>query len=141
MISSVAYSSKESQGKPGLQLSRIRLASILRWHRLKPVLLVADEAAAVIFLASPEQDGEHGNGYDFEAGDGPLIADAVAQRVLDGVCGRGQQNPELIRKTGHQAARGVRGQLVQVHRDYTPSTLHSCLHQESGQNDERKRLA
>src|SRR5258707_13149800 len=81
---------------------------------------VADEAAAMIFLASPEQDGEHSDGDNLKAGDSPCVANAIPQRVLDGVCGRGQQNSELIRKARHQAAGRIRRQLIQVHWDDTP---------------------
>src|SRR4029077_2962632 len=130
---------QESKTGPDRRLHR-RTCFFLRKRGLKLVLLVADGAAAVVFLATPEQDGQHCDGYEFEAGDGPLVADEVAQGILNRVCRRGQQNSELIGKAGHQAASGIRGHLVQVHGDHTPSALHPCLYQESREDDEREGL-
>jgi hypothetical protein len=55
-------------------------------------LFGADEAAAVVFFAAPQQQAQPGDGDDLEAGYGPLIPHAVAKRVLNRVGGRGEKN-------------------------------------------------
>lgn len=87
--------------------------------------------------ADEKQDDEREDGDNFEAGDGPLIADAVAQGVFDGVGGRGDEDAELIGEAGHEAARGVGGEFVEMHGDDAPGALHAGLHQE-GSNHEGK---
>src|SRR5436190_21678196 len=61
--------------------------------------------------ANPEEHGERHNGHDLEAGNRPLIAEADVQRVLEGICRRGQQDSQLIREPGHQTTRGIGGKL------------------------------
>ena len=41
------------------------------------------EAAAVIFFAPPEQEGKDQDSDDLEARERPLVADTVAQGILD----------------------------------------------------------
>src|SRR5690242_9897961 len=60
----------------------------------------ADKTAAMRFGAAPEQDGQCQDSGEFEAGKGPLIAKMNMKRELKGICGRGQQNPQLIGETG-----------------------------------------
>ena len=55
--------------------------------------------------------------------------DAIAERVLDGVGRRSQQNPQLIGEAGHEAARGVGGHLIEVNGNHPPGTLDAGLHQ------------
>src|SRR5258707_15190736 len=47
------------------------------------------------------------------------------------VCRR-QQIAKLVDQAGERAAGLVRGQLVEMHGDYTPGALHHELHEEGG---------
>src|SRR5712691_4581004 len=52
----------------------------------------AHKAPAMRLGAAPEQCRQCQNRNDLEAGDGPLISDAVAECVLNRICRRGEQN-------------------------------------------------
>src|SRR5712664_2823257 len=65
-------------------------------------LCAAHKTPAVLFGAEPEQYCQCQNRHDFEARDRPLITEADVKRVLDRICGRCEQYPELIRQARHQ---------------------------------------
>ena len=95
----------------------------------------------MLFGAAEKKEGEREDGDDFEAGEGPLVTEVITERVLDGVRWRSEENAQLIRKAGHQAARGVRGQFVQMYRNDAPGALYSHLHKDGGDGDGNQRVA
>jgi hypothetical protein len=46
---------------------------------------LAEEGFAVVFGAAEEEEGEGEDGDCFEAGESPLVAEVIAEGVLDGV--------------------------------------------------------
>src|SRR6266852_614837 len=61
----------------------------------------AHKTSAMRFGAAPEQGRQRQYRHHFEAGNGALIAEMNVKRVLNGICRRGQQNPQLIGEAGH----------------------------------------
>src|SRR2546426_10746033 len=95
----------------------------------------SDKTLAVSLRANQKQQRKRQYRHNFKTSNRPLITEPVTEGKFDRVRRRRQQNPQLVRQPRHQPARRVGRQLIQVHWNHTPGSLHARLHQERSHYD------
>src|ERR1700739_3400760 len=86
------------------------------------------ETAPAALRSEGDGNTQNDDGKDLESGQGPAIADAVAQIMFCHRGTRGQHNSELISQPRNKPAGRIGGKLTEVGRDDTPGALNTHLH-------------
>ena len=97
------------------------------------------ETPPLNFFPQRDRHDEHGEGDNFKSRNRPLVTRTCRQHELHRIGRCGDEYSKLVRESGNQPARFIRGKLVQMDRDHSPCALHAGLHQKraNGQHGER----